>query len=75
MTNTAANMNQTMRNSDMGSLTELQKELYWVILRARERARDICEQAGYTPEEAGLQFLHPTMGARRNYTMICLRVK
>jgi hypothetical protein len=75
MTNTAANMNQTMRSSDMGSLTELQKELYWVILRARERARDICEQAGYTPEEAGLQFLHPTMGARRNYTMICLRVK
>ncbi len=59
----------------MGSLTELQKELYWVILRARERARYICEQAGYTPEEAGLQFLHPTMGARRNYTMICLRVK
>lgn len=75
MTNTAANMNQTMRSSDMGSLTELQKELYWVILRARERARNICEQAGYTPEEAGLQFLHPTMGARRNYTMICLRVK
>lgn len=75
MKNTAGNMNQAMRNRDMGSLTELQKELYWVILRARERARDICEQAGYTPEEAGLQFLHPTMGARRNYTMICLRVE
>ncbi|MFY9398045.1 MAG: hypothetical protein WAR22_06770 [Desulfomonilia bacterium] len=75
MKHRATNMNQAVEDRDMRPLTELQKELYWVILRARERARYICEQAGYTPEEAGLEFLHPTMGARRNYTMICLRVE
>jgi hypothetical protein len=70
-------MNQAMQSRDISdkSLIDLQEELYWVILRARENAKNICEQAGFTPEEAGLQFIHPTIGARKNYTMICLRVE
>jgi hypothetical protein len=77
MRKTVGKMNQEMRLRDISdkSLIDLQEELYWVIFRARENAKNICEQAGFTPEEAGLQFLHPTIGPRKNYTMICLRVE
>jgi len=70
-------ISQSMRTRGIAdkSLINLQEELYWVILRARENAKNICEQAGFTPEEAGLQFIHPTIGPRKNYTMICLRVE
>lgn len=57
------------------SLNELQEQLFWVILRCRERARSMCEDAGFTPEEVGLQFNHPTIGPRKRYTMVCLRVE
>ena len=60
-------MNQDMHLRDVSdkSLIDLQEELYWVIFRARENAKNICERAGFTPEEAGLQFLHPTIGPGR----------
>lgn len=62
------------REISQRSLTDLQEQLFWVILRCREKVTNMCEDAGYTPEEVGLQFLHPTIGQRKSYTMVCLRV-
>ena len=56
------------------SLTELREQLFWVILRCREKVTNMCEDAGFTPDEVGLQFLHPTIGQRKRYTMVCLHV-
>lgn len=56
------------------SLIELREQLFWVILRCREKVTNMCEDAGYTPEEAGLQFLHPIIGQRKSYTMVCLHI-
>ncbi len=56
------------------TLNELQEQLFWVILRCREKIKDMCLDAGFTPDEAGLQFNHPTIGPKKSYTMICLRV-
>lgn len=70
-------MNQVVKSRDISeqSLFELQEQLFWVILRCREKAKNMCMDAGFTPEEAGLQFIHPTMGGRKSYTMICLRME
>jgi hypothetical protein len=56
------------------TLTELREQLFWVILRCREKVTNMCEDAGYTPDEVGLQFLHPTIGQRKSYTMVCLHM-
>lgn len=71
---TSANQAITDKKPYDESLTELQEQLFWVILRCREKARSMCEEAGYTPEEAGLQFNHPMISRRRRYSMICLRM-
>jgi hypothetical protein len=70
-------VNRAVKGRDISeqSLDELQEQLFWAILRCREEARNMCMDAGFTPEEAGLQFIHPTMGARKSYTMICLRME
>ncbi len=57
------------------SLAELQEQLFWVILRCSEKVKNMCIDAGFTPEEAGLQFNHPTIGPKKSYTMICLRIE
>jgi hypothetical protein len=56
------------------SLTELREQLFWVILRCREKVTNMCEDARFTPDEVGLQFLHPTIGQRKSYTMVCLHI-
>lgn len=56
------------------SLIELQEQVFWAILRCREKVKNMCMDAGFTPEEAGLQFNHPTIGPTKSYTMVCIRV-
>lgn len=70
-------VSQAVKERDISekSLVELQEQLFWVILRCREKVKEMCLDAGFTPEEAGLQFNHPTIGTRKSYTMVCLRVE
>jgi hypothetical protein len=56
------------------SLIELREQLFWEILRCREKVMNMCEDAGFNPDEVGLQFLHPIIGHRKSYTMVCLHI-
>jgi hypothetical protein len=76
MKRSAEYINQEIKEREISerSLTELREQLFWVILRCREKVTNMCEDAGYTPDEVGLQFLHPTIGTRKTYTMVCLHI-